>query len=86
MSELIKHTEYKELIENIWNVYQKAKNKVISAINIEMLNAYWEIGKYIIEFEQGGNIKAEYGKQFLENLSKQTRIQPYPKVIFSPVI
>ena len=51
-----------------------------------MLNAYWEIGKYIIEFEQGGNIKAEYGKQFLENLSKQTRIQPYPKVIFSPVI
>ncbi len=31
---------------------------------------YWEIGRYIVDFEQKGNIKAEYGKQLILNLSK----------------
>ena len=35
-----------------------------------MLKAYWEIGKHIIDFEQGGKLKAEYGKALLVNLSK----------------
>ena len=33
------------------------------SVNTELLNANWETGRYIVEFEQGGNIKAEYGKQ-----------------------
>ena len=41
----------KELIENVGLIYNKAKNNVISAINVEMLNVYWEIGNYIVEFE-----------------------------------
>jgi len=40
-----------------------------------MLHAYWQIGKYIIEFEQGGKIKAEYGKHLLEKLSKDLRLR-----------
>jgi len=40
------------------------------AVNTEMLIAYWEIGKDIVEFEQGGKLKAEYGKALLVNLSK----------------
>ena len=35
-----------------------------------MLYAYWQIGKYIVEFEQKGNLKAEYGKHLLERLAK----------------
>jgi predicted nuclease of restriction endonuclease-like (RecB) superfamily len=34
------------------------------------LEAYWAIGKYIVEFEQKGSTKAEYGKKLLENLSR----------------
>ena len=70
MSELNKNTEYHKLIEKIGNSYQSAKSRVITAVNTEMLNAYWEIGKHIIEFEQGGNAKAEYGTSLLVNLSK----------------
>jgi len=35
-----------------------------------MVETYWQIGQYIIEFEQGGQIKAAYGKALLPNLSK----------------
>ena len=40
-----------------------------------MVETYWNIGKYIIEFEQKGNIKAEYGKQLLVRLSKDLKLR-----------
>lgn len=49
MSKLQKNIEYQELVDRIGEVYQTAKKKVVSAVNTEMLHAYWEIGKYIIE-------------------------------------
>lgn len=40
-----------------------------------MLDANWQTGKYIVEFEQGGKARAEYGKQLLVNLARDlTRI------------
>ena len=47
-----------------------ARNKVYQIANFAMVEAYWNIGKSIIE-EQGGNEKAEYGKGLLKELSKQ---------------
>lgn len=67
--------EYKQLIEKIGITYEAAKSKIVFAVNTEMLHAYWEIGKDIIEFEQGGKLKAEYGKQLLENLSKDLSLR-----------
>ena len=75
MTDLTKHIDYQELIERIGNTYQSAKSKIISAVNTEMLQAYWQIGKDIIEFEQGGKLKAEYGKQLLENLAKDLSLR-----------
>lgn len=70
MSKLIENKGYEELINNIGSIYDKAKTNVVSAVNIEMLNAYWKIGRFIIEFEQDGNIKAMYGKELLLQMSK----------------
>jgi len=75
MGELSKNNEYKTLIENIGVVYNKAKQNVVSAVNVEMLDAYWNIGKNIIEFEQKGKEKAEYGKQLIVNLAKDLAIK-----------
>lgn len=47
-----------------------AINKVYQTANFAMVEAYWNIGKSIIE-EQGGNEKAEYGTGLLKELSKQ---------------
>jgi len=53
MSELNKNTQYHKLVDKIGESYQSAKSRVVTAVNTEMLNAYWEIGKHIIDFEQG---------------------------------
>lgn len=68
MKKLEHNTSYTQLIEKIGHIYQTAKRQVISAINLQMLKAYWEIGKYIIDFEQ--ELKAKYGKELLTKLSK----------------
>jgi len=70
MKELTENNHYNNLIEKIGNVYNSAKQNVANAVNIEMLNAYWNIGKDIIKFEQKGKQKAEYGKQLIVNLAK----------------
>lgn len=70
MIELFENKEYKELVEKISTNYIKAKKRAFKAINNELTLSNWETGKYIIEFEQKGNIKAEYGKKLLDKLSK----------------
>jgi predicted nuclease of restriction endonuclease-like (RecB) superfamily len=61
---------YQSLISSISNTYSIGRQKAITAINTNMVETYWKIGQYIVEFEQGGSSKAEYGKALLENLSK----------------
>ncbi len=75
MDKLNKNSEYNELIEKIGDSYQSAKNRSLVAVNTEILNAYWEIGKHIINFEQGGKLKAEYGKALLVNLSQDLSLR-----------
>lgn len=60
------------------NIYQEikellygAKNRVYQTINITMTQTYFQIGKRIVEEEQGGEIRAEYGKSLLKLLSVQ---------------
>ena len=64
------NTDYCRLVDNITSLWSQAKEKAISAVNTELLEANWQTGKYIVEFEQGGKIRAEYGKQLLVNLAK----------------
>ena len=61
---------YQQLIQRISETYADGQQKAVQAVNTHLLETYWQIGQYIVEFEQGGEIKAEYGKALLENLSK----------------
>ncbi len=54
----------------IRSILLSARNKVYQTANFAMVEAYWNIGKSIIE-EQGGKEKAEYGTGLLKELSKQ---------------
>ena len=54
----------------IRNILLAARSKVYQTANFAMVEAYWNIGKSIIE-EQGGNDKAEYGAGLLKEFSKQ---------------
>lgn len=66
----------KVLTQNIENLYQrireildKARNKVYRTVNFEMVQAYWDIGQEIVEEEQKGKERAEYGAYLLKELS-----------------
>lgn len=58
------------IFEEIKDLVNTSRNKVYSTVNTEMLNLYWNIGKIIMEIQQG-NERASYGKSVLENLSKK---------------
>lgn len=57
-------------IVKIKQLLSQARQKAYSAINSAMVEAYWQTGKRIIEEEQKGERRAEYGKQVIETLSK----------------
>ena len=70
--ELAKNNDaaYQKLVDNITTLWGESKAKAITAVNTELLDANWQTGKYIVEFELKGKDRAEYGKQLLVNLSK----------------
>ena len=55
---------------DIRQILQDARKRAYSAVNHAMVEAYWQIGRRIVEEEQSGKARAEYGKKLLENLSK----------------
>ena len=59
-----------DFYNEIKSILVNARNKVYHTANFAMVEAYWNIGKKIIE-EQGGKDTAEYGQGLLEELSKQ---------------
>ena len=69
--ELVKTDEqYKSLVSDIGIILKEARNKIYSEVNSLMVDTYWNIGKYIVEYEQQGNERAEYGSNLLNRLSK----------------
>ncbi len=67
--------DYNTLLDKISSELHKWQSSVFYAINDTLLTTYWNIGKHIVEFEQVGNIKAEYGKNLLVNLSKDLTLR-----------
>lgn len=59
------------LYQQISNVILKNKTKMVYQINNILVETYYMIGKIIVENEQNGNIRAEYGKDILKKLSKR---------------
>lgn len=58
-------------ISEIKKILKNARQKAYTAVNSAMVEAYWEIGRRIVEEEQRGKERAEYGKEILQNLSKE---------------
>ena len=70
-SELIENEkEINNIFDNIKELVISSRNKVYSAVNTEMLSLYWNIGKAIMEIQQGDE-RASYGDAVLEKLSQK---------------
>ena len=60
-----------ELLHNVRHILQEARAKVIHHVNSTLVRAYWQVGKYIVEYEQQGTDRAGYGKAVINTLSRR---------------
>lgn len=67
----IKIIESESLFHQIKCVLDEARMHIAHTVNTTMVHAFWKVGKYIVEYEQQGNQRAEYGKSIIPNLSKR---------------
>lgn len=62
---------HKDVYSSIKELMDNARNKVAREVNNILIQTYWEIGRIIVEDEQGNSDRAEYGKQLVTDLSKR---------------
>ena len=61
----------KSLFDSVREILITARKNAYRAVKSVMVHAYWQIGRLIVEDEQQGNQRAEYGKNVLNDLSKR---------------
>jgi hypothetical protein len=60
---------YDHLVTGISELIEQHRHQAVRSVNSILTMAYWEIGRQIVEFEQGGEGRAAYGEQLLDRLS-----------------
>lgn len=73
-NELVNNKET-SLYSRIAEILEQSRNFVASTVNTAMVKTYFEIGRIIVEDEQNGKTRAEYGKEVLKNLSDRLTSQ-----------
>ena len=53
---------------NVKEILEQARQSAYRAVNFAMIMAYWEVGRLIVEEEQQGKNRAEYGKALIDGL------------------
>lgn len=65
-----KNSDYDRLLLSVGETLEQGRRQAAYAVNSAMVQTYWEIGRQIVEYEQNGNEKAEYGSDVLNRLSR----------------
>lgn len=66
LDEVVNSTD--DLYESIRNILLESRNRAYKAVNSAMVMAYWTVGKTIVDHEQDGNFRSEYGKKTIVEL------------------
>ena len=61
------------LFQQVVELLQNARQQVLPTVNTTMVCTYFEIGRMVVEEEQSGKDRAEYGKQILKGLSQELK-------------
>ena len=67
---------YEDIFSGIADVIAAARSAAARTVNAVITATYWEIGRRIVEFDQGGKERAEYGQALLGNLSQDLACSP----------
>ena len=61
---------YEGLVNQISETYANGQRQAAIAVNSHLVETYWKVGQYIVEFEQKGESRAEFGAKLLPNLAR----------------
>lgn len=74
MEQIVKHPSYQDLVAVIGKTLNDGRAKAIQSVNTALVVTNWQIGRYIVEYEQHGKERAEYGADLLNRLSHDLTI------------
>jgi predicted nuclease of restriction endonuclease-like (RecB) superfamily len=60
---------YRRLLQRISDTYTQGRVHAVQAVNVQLVQTYWQVGRHIVEFEQAGQARAEYGKALIDKLA-----------------
>ena len=72
---IIASPNYRTLLEQISDTYTQGRVRAMQAVNDQLISTYWQVGRHIVEFEQGGKIRASYGAALLASLAKDLSLR-----------
>lgn len=61
----------KNLVSEIRSIIETSRSNAVRSVDFWRVQMYWQIGRRIVEEEQGGQARAEYGKSLIKNLAKE---------------
>ena len=74
-NDLTSNSAYQHLRARISEAYAEGQNRAVKAVNVIITETYWSIGRDVVEFEQEGKARAEYGKGLLDRLSRDLTLR-----------
>ena len=66
---------YDGLLGQISATLLYGQGRAVQAVNIQLIDTYWKIGQHIVEFEQAGHQRAEYGTGLIDNLAQDLSLR-----------
>ena len=66
---------YLTLLDQISGTYIQGRVRAMQTVNDQLVETYWQVGRHIVEFEQGGKMRAEYGTALLASLTKDLSLR-----------
>lgn len=66
----VERAGYQALVSAIERLIEQGRQRAAGAVNTILVETYWQIGRYLVEFEQKGKARAEYGEELLKRLGK----------------
>jgi predicted nuclease of restriction endonuclease-like (RecB) superfamily len=66
---------YRGLLERISESYTAGRVRAVQSVNVQLVQSYWQVGRHIVEFEQAGQVRAEYGKALIERLARDLGVR-----------
>ena len=70
----VERGEYDDMLTGVVDLLESARRTAARSVNTLMTATYWEIGRRIVEHEQAGETRAEYGEEVLKRLAGASRI------------